>query len=220
MNQISGRANGPNESSGFGRRESARHARSDRWAFEVAIGRALARMSFAAAVASRRRWTRRSRTSPSSSTARQSQNCRPPIRIGVKIGLQLRLARAVSKVAQGEGRRVVEGLTCRLPERRVLVGDAVVEIVLHRQHGLLGRFEHGVEAAQHRRLLWVLHQSLRRCAPTSGENHPTNARIFSSNSLSGSLAPNDIPAITSPCRCGSMAPYDVSVVAIFSWPRF
>jgi hypothetical protein len=37
------------------------------------------RIGFAAAVLSRRRCTSRSRTSPSSSTARQSQNCRPAI---------------------------------------------------------------------------------------------------------------------------------------------
>ena len=48
------------------------------------------RMSFAAALASRRRCTRRSRTSPSSSTARQSQNRLPPIRTAISSRCQTR----------------------------------------------------------------------------------------------------------------------------------
>jgi hypothetical protein len=52
---------------------------------------------------------------------------------------------------QRKARRVVEGLARCLSQRRVLIGNpGLVEIVFHRQNGLLGRFEHRIEAAQNR----------------------------------------------------------------------
>ncbi len=52
-------------------------------------------------------------------------------------------------MAQREFRSIVESLTRRLPQRLVLVDDpGLIEGSLHIQHGLLRRFEHGVEPAQ------------------------------------------------------------------------
>ena len=48
---------------------------------------------------------------------------REAVEIGLEVGLELLLARAGAEVAQGELRRVVEGLPGGLPKRRVLVRD-------------------------------------------------------------------------------------------------
>ncbi len=51
-------------------------------------------------------------------------------------------------IAQGELRRVVEGLARRIAERGALLGDAgLIEHLLGFEHSLLGRFKHGVHAA-------------------------------------------------------------------------
>jgi hypothetical protein len=75
---------------------------------------------------------------------------REAIEIGLEVCLQLRLARAIAQVAQGKARRVVERLSCGLPKRGVLIGDSrLVEVPLHGEHGLLGRFQHRIQAAKH-----------------------------------------------------------------------
>ncbi|KAF0137542.1 MAG: hypothetical protein FD152_400 [Xanthobacteraceae bacterium] len=75
---------------------------------------------------------------------------REPIEEGLEISLQLGLRRAIAKIAEIEARRIVEGLSCRLAKRRVLIGDArLVEVVLHRKDGGLGRLQHRIETAQH-----------------------------------------------------------------------
>src|SRR5204863_7986258 len=45
---------------------------------------------------------------------------REAVEISLEVGPQLLLARAGSKIAQRKARRVVEGLTCGLPKRRIL----------------------------------------------------------------------------------------------------
>ena len=49
---------------------------------------------------------------------------REAVEVGLEVGLELLLAGAGAQVAQRELRGVVEGLAGRLPQRRVLVGDA------------------------------------------------------------------------------------------------
>ena len=74
---------------------------------------------------------------------------REAVEVGLEVGLELLLAGAGPEVAQRELRGVVEGLAGRLPQGLVLVDDArLVERGLHVEHGLLGRLEHRVEAAQ------------------------------------------------------------------------
>ena len=75
-------------------------------------------MSFAAAFASRRRCTRRSRTSPSSSTARQSQNRLPPIRIAISSRCQCQVGRDVAAKLLGEQRPELQH-----PSPDCLIGD-------------------------------------------------------------------------------------------------
>ena len=74
---------------------------------------------------------------------------REAVEVGLEVVLELLLGGAGLEVAQEEGRGVVEGLPGGGAQGVVLVGDAfLVEGGLHLQHGLLGRFEHCVEAAQ------------------------------------------------------------------------
>ena len=75
---------------------------------------------------------------------------REAVEVGLEVGLELLLAGAGTQVAQREVRGVVEGLAGGL--RRALRPGSVMpassSIVLHVEHGLLGRLQHGVEAAQ------------------------------------------------------------------------
>ena len=75
---------------------------------------------------------------------------REAVEVGLEVGLELLLARAGPEVAQRELARC-----CRTPGRRParsawswLVMPALSSDRLHVEHGLLGRLEHGVEAAQ------------------------------------------------------------------------
>ena len=77
---------------------------------------------------------------------------REAVEVGLEVGLELLLAGAVSQIAQRELRGVVERLAGRLAER-LRPGwrcSALSSDVLHVEHGLLGRLEHRVEAAQDR----------------------------------------------------------------------
>ena len=76
---------------------------------------------------------------------------REAVEVGLEVGPELLPARAGPEVAQGELRGVVEGLTRRLPEGRVLLDDAgLVEHRLHLEHVRLTVHQHRVQPAQHR----------------------------------------------------------------------
>jgi hypothetical protein len=70
------------------------------------------RMSFKAASLSRRRCTSRSRTSPSSSTARHSQNCLPAI----STAISLRCHRAVARWRLRQSSRANKGPNFKTPD--------------------------------------------------------------------------------------------------------
>ena len=74
---------------------------------------------------------------------------REAVEVGHEVVLERLLRLAGLEVAQEEGRGVVEGLTGGGAEGVVLVGDFLaVERDLHFEHSLLGRLQHGVEAAE------------------------------------------------------------------------
>ena len=74
---------------------------------------------------------------------------REAVEIRLEIGAQLLLARTGAKVAQGELRDVVEGVPRGLPERRVLLDDALlVEVGLQVEHCLLVRLQNRVQPPQ------------------------------------------------------------------------
>ena len=76
---------------------------------------------------------------------------REAVEVGLEVGPELLPASAGSEVAQGELRGVVEGLSRRLPEGRVLLDDAgLVEHRLHLEHVRLAVHQHRVQPAQHR----------------------------------------------------------------------
>ena len=76
---------------------------------------------------------------------------REAVKVGLEVGPELLPARAGPEVAQGELRGVVEGLSRRLPESRVLLDDAgLVEHRLHLEHVRLAVYQHRVQPAQHR----------------------------------------------------------------------
>ena len=76
---------------------------------------------------------------------------REAVEVGLEVGPELLPARAGPEVAQGELRGVVEGLSRRLPEGRVLLDDAgLVEHRLHLEHVRLAVHQHRVQPAQHR----------------------------------------------------------------------
>ena len=76
---------------------------------------------------------------------------REAVEVGLEVGPELLPARAGPEVAQGELRGVVEGLSRRLPEGRVLLDDAgLVEHRLHLEHVRLAIHQHRVQPAQHR----------------------------------------------------------------------
>ena len=73
------------------------------------------------------------------------------VEIGLEVGLELLSAGPGPQVAQSELRGVVEGLSRRLPQGRVLLDDAgLIEHRLHLEHVPLTVLEHRVEPAQHR----------------------------------------------------------------------
>ncbi len=73
------------------------------------------------------------------------------IEIGLEVGAELLLAGSGLERAKGELRGVVERLAGFLAEGSVLMDDPrLVERGLHGEHGRLGRFEQGIEPAQHR----------------------------------------------------------------------
>ena len=75
---------------------------------------------------------------------------REAVEVGLEVGLELLAAGASPQVAQGELRGVVEGLSRRLPQGRVLLDEAgLVEHRLHREDVLLAVLQHGVQPAQH-----------------------------------------------------------------------
>ena len=72
-----------------------------------------------------------------------------PVEEVLEVGSQLLTAGAGAEVVEGELRCVVERLAGRLPERSLLLDDPLlVEPGLHVEDGLLGGFEHRVEAPQ------------------------------------------------------------------------
>ena len=75
---------------------------------------------------------------------------REAVEIRLEVGPELLPAGAGAQVAQGELRRVVESLTRRLPQGRVLLDDAgLVEHRLHVEDVLLAVLQHRVQPAQH-----------------------------------------------------------------------
>ena len=73
---------------------------------------------------------------------------REAVEVGFEVGAQLLLLADGAQVAQPEGRCVVEGFARRLAQGLILVGDAGrVQLRLHAEHSLFGRFQDGVEAA-------------------------------------------------------------------------
>ncbi len=76
---------------------------------------------------------------------------REPIQIGLEVGPQLLLSPTGCEVAEPEGRGVVERLGGGLAQRTVLICFAsVVQLCLHVEHSVLGRFQDCVEAADDR----------------------------------------------------------------------
>jgi hypothetical protein len=74
---------------------------------------------------------------------------REAVEVRLEVGLELLLASTGLEIAQGELRGIVESLARSLPKSLVLIGDlGLVERRPHIEHSLLGRLEHGVEAAQ------------------------------------------------------------------------
>ena len=72
------------------------------------------------------------------------------VEVGLEVGRELLAARPGAQVAQGELRGVVEGLSRRLPQGRLLLDDAgLVEHGLHLEHLLLAVLQHSVQPAQH-----------------------------------------------------------------------
>ena len=75
---------------------------------------------------------------------------REAVQVRLEVGLELLLTGARLEVAQRELRCVVERLAGGLTQRLVLVRDlGLVERRLHVEHGLLGRFEDGIEATKY-----------------------------------------------------------------------
>ena len=75
---------------------------------------------------------------------------RIPVEPGAEVSFELLAAGTGAQVAEGEARGVVEGLSRRLAQRRVLLHHAgIIERGLHVENGLLAVFQHCVQPAQH-----------------------------------------------------------------------
>ena len=71
------------------------------------------------------------------------------VEVGLEVGRELLAAGAGAQVAQGELRGVVEGLSRRLPQGRLLLDDAgLIEHGLHLEHVLLAVLQYRVQPAQ------------------------------------------------------------------------
>ena len=74
-----------------------------------------------------------------------------PVEVGFEVGLELLLAGSRLQIAQRKLRGIVERLAGGLSKSLILMNDLrLVERRLHIEHGLLGRLEDCVEAAQNR----------------------------------------------------------------------
>ena len=74
---------------------------------------------------------------------------REAVEVGDEVVLERLLRLAGLEVTQEEGRGVVESLAGSHPQRSVLINDSLaVEVLLHFTHSLIGRFQHGIQAAE------------------------------------------------------------------------